>query len=41
MGSNKGIVNATYQPYPTLLKAMKSLNQTIFGLIDYFDRIKK
>ena len=41
MGSNKGIVNSTYQPYPVLLNAMKSLNQNSFGLIDFFDRKEK
>ncbi len=38
MGSNKGIVDTKYQPYPTLLNAMKSLNQNVFGLINFFDK---
>ncbi|MEJ7658245.1 MAG: hypothetical protein WKG07_00770 [Hymenobacter sp.] len=37
MGSNKGIVNTRYQPYPTLLAAMKTLNDNVFGLINFFD----
>ena len=38
MGSNKGIVNTKYQPYPTLLGAMSKLNKNVFGLISFFDR---
>ncbi len=41
MGSNKGIVNSTYQPYPTLLNAMKPINQHVFGLINFFDSKNK
>lgn len=40
MGSNKGIVDTKYQPYPTLLGAMKKLNQNVFGLINFFDKKK-
>ena len=38
MGSNKGIVDTKYQPYPRPLAAMKTLNQNVFGLIDFFDQ---
>ncbi|MDJ0367490.1 hypothetical protein QMK33_20260 [Hymenobacter sp. H14-R3] len=41
MGSNKGIVDTKYQPYPTLLTDMKALNQQVFGLINFFDKPKK
>lgn len=34
--SNKGIVTARYDPYPALLEAMKSLNQRVYSLADYF-----
>jgi len=36
--SNKGIVNNRYEPYLPLLEAMKSLNERIYSLADYFDR---
>ncbi len=36
--SNKGIVNARYEPYAPLLAAMKPLNERAFALADYFDR---
>jgi hypothetical protein len=35
--SNKGIVNATYEPYRDLLDQMKTLNQQVFSLIQYYD----
>ena len=36
--SNKGIVNNRYEPYAPLLAQMKSLNEKIYSLVDYFDR---
>jgi hypothetical protein len=36
--SNKGIVNNRYEPYAQLLAQMKSLNEKIYSLTDYFDR---
>jgi hypothetical protein len=36
--SNKGIVNNRYEPYAPLLTQMKSLNEKIYSLADYFDR---
>ena len=41
MGVNKGIVDTKYQPYTTVLPAMKQLNQNVFGLIEFFDKQKK
>lgn len=38
--SNKGIVNAIYEPYDDLLGQMKELNQQAYHLIRYFDRPK-
>jgi len=38
--SNKGIVNARYEPYTPLLDAMQQLNQRAYSLVDYFDRPK-
>ena len=35
--SNKGIVNALYEPYMPLLDAMKPLNERVYGLIKHFD----
>ena len=35
--SNKGLYNVDYEPYTPLLEQMKSLNQQIYALIDYFD----
>ena len=35
--SNKGIVNALYEPYTPLLDAMKPLNGRVYGLIQHFD----
>ena len=35
--SNKGIVNAMYEPYDDLLGQMKELNQQAYHLIRYFD----
>jgi len=35
--SNKGIVNAFYDPYLPLLEAMKPLNDRVYGLIKNFD----
>ena len=35
--SNKGIVNNRYEPYAPLLAQMKSLNEKIYSLADYFD----
>ena len=34
--SNKGIVNTHYQPYQTLLDAMKPLNDRAYSLAEYF-----
>jgi hypothetical protein len=36
--SNKGIVTFRYEPYSALLDAMKSLNERVYNLTDYFDR---
>jgi hypothetical protein len=36
--SNKGIVTFRYEPYSALLDAMKSLNERVYNLADYFDR---
>ena len=36
--ANKGIVTARYEPYPELLDAMKSLNERVYSLADYFDQ---
>ena len=38
--SNKGIVNNRYEPYAPLLTAMKPLNERIYSLADYFDRVE-
>lgn len=38
--SNKGIVNAMYDPYTPLLDAMKPLNERACGLIHHFDSKK-
>jgi hypothetical protein len=35
--ANKGIVSSTYVPYTVLLSMMKSVNERVFSLIDYFD----
>jgi len=35
--SNKGIVNSQYEPYTTLLEAMKALNERAYSLASYFD----
>ena len=35
--SNKGIVNNRYEPYAPLLAGMKSLNQHVYALAEYFD----
>ncbi len=35
--SNKGIVNNRYEPYAPLLAEMKSLNEHVYSLVDYFD----
>lgn len=37
--SNKGIVTYQYQPYTPLLDAMKALNDRVYSIADYFDRI--
>lgn len=37
--SNKGIVNACYEPYEPLLVLMKQLNEQAYSLSAYFDRI--
>jgi hypothetical protein len=34
--ANKGIVNALYQPYQPLLKAMKQVNDHAYSLATYF-----
>jgi hypothetical protein len=36
--ANKGIVTFRYEPYSALLDAMKSLNERVYTLADYFDR---
>jgi hypothetical protein len=36
--ANKGIVTFRYEPYSTLLEAMKPLNERVYILADYFDR---
>lgn len=36
--SNKGVVNARYEPYKTLLDSMKRVNERAYVLIDYFDK---
>jgi hypothetical protein len=38
--ANKGIVTARYKAYPALLDAMKSLNDRVYSLADYFDKIQ-
>jgi len=35
--SNKGILNARYEPYRPLLDAMKALNSRVYPLADHFD----
>jgi len=35
--SNKGIVNARYEPYPPLLDAMRELNERAYTAVKYFD----
>ena len=35
--SNKGIVNNRYEPYAPLLAQMKSLNEHVYALADFFD----
>ncbi|CAG7632644.1 hypothetical protein PAESOLCIP111_03400 [Paenibacillus solanacearum] len=35
--SNKGIVTIKYEPYKPLLDRMKTLNDSVYDLIDYFD----
>ncbi len=35
--SNKGIVNARYEPYPPLLDAMRQLNEHTYTGAKYFD----
>lgn len=39
--SNKGIVNARYEPWSDLLNAMKPLNDRAYGLVNQFDRNRK
>ena len=39
LDSNKGIVTFRYEPYPALLDAMKSMNERVYALADYFDRM--
>jgi hypothetical protein len=36
--SNKGIVSNRYEPYVSLMSAMKLLNERVYALADYFDR---
>jgi len=36
--ANKGIVSSRYEIYPDLLEAMRSLNDRIYSLVEYFDR---
>lgn len=36
--ANKGVVTFRYEPYSALLDAMKSLNERVYFLTDYFDR---
>jgi hypothetical protein len=38
--SNKGILNARYEPYTPLLEAMRELNTRIHPLIQQFDSAK-
>ncbi len=33
--SNKGILNAAYQPYPELIESMRRINRNVYGLRDY------
>ena len=35
--SNKGVVTIKYEPYQPLMTLMKSLNQSVYALADYFD----
>ena len=37
LDSNKGIVNAAYRPYETLLAAMKRINEATYPLTEYLD----
>jgi hypothetical protein len=37
--SNKGIVSFRYEPYTALLEGMKSLNDRVYALADYFDQL--
>ena len=36
--ANKGIVGNRYEPYLTLLEAMKPVNDRAYSLADYFDQ---
>ncbi|HWD91927.1 MAG TPA: hypothetical protein VG938_06215 [Verrucomicrobiae bacterium] len=38
--SNKGIVTFRYEPYRDLMDAMKSINERVYSLSDYFDHSK-
>jgi len=38
--SNKGILNARYEPYTPLLDAMRELNSRVYPLIEHFDSAK-
>lgn len=35
--ANKGIITFRYEPYPALMSAMKSVNERVYSLADYFD----
>ena len=39
--SNKGIYSINYQPYKMLADKMQQLNENVYGLISYFDHLKK
>ena len=39
--ANKGILTRDFKPYPTLLTAMKRLNDSRYALADYFDSTAK
>jgi len=36
--SNKGIVTAAYQPWKPLLESMKQLNESVYPIVEWFDR---
>ncbi len=38
--SNKGLLNARYEPYTPLIDAMKALNERVYTLEDYFSKIR-